>query len=160
MKKKLLAGVLMLMLAVSAVGCGSKTTEESAAASASGEQSKQEQERSYNYYTADQVKSAIENNDDIILVDIQVEDEWNAHHIKGAISTKAYPVKTDEEKAKVDAVFSQLEGENPIIVVCPGGKGGAQRTVQHLEEKGIKAERLFILENGQGGWPYDELLEK
>ena len=156
MKKKLLAGILMLMLAVSAVGCGSKPAEESAATSAAGEQ----QERTYQYYTADQVKSAIENKDGIILVDIQVEDEWNAHHIKGAISTKAYPVKTDEEKAKVDAVLSQLEGENPIIVVCPGGKGGAQRTVQHLEEKGIKAERLFILENGQGGWTYDELLEK
>ncbi|MCT4563163.1 MAG: rhodanese-like domain-containing protein [Maledivibacter sp.] len=158
MKKKLLVGVLMLTLAVSAVGCGSKPVEESSGASS--EQPKQEQERTYNYYTAEQVKEAVEKGDDITLLDIQVEDEWNAHHIKGAISTKAYPVKSDEEKAKVDAVISQLEGDNPIIIVCPGGKGGAQRTVQHLEGKGIKAERLFILENGQGGWPYDELLEK
>ena len=159
MKKKLLAGVLMLMLAVSAVGCGSKPAEESAVASAAGEQ-QQAQERTYNYYTAEQVKAAIENEDDITIVDIQVEDEWNAHHLKGAISTKAYPVKTDEETAKIDAVLTQLEGENPIIIVCPGGKGGAQRTIQRLEEKGIKAERLFIIENGQGGWPYEELLEK
>ncbi|WFD09703.1 rhodanese-like domain-containing protein [Tepidibacter hydrothermalis] len=149
MKKKILALLLMAILAVSVVGCASNETEKTTA-----------EEKTYQYYTAEQVKDAIENGDDITLVDIQVEDEWNAHHIKGAISTKAYPVKTDEERAKVDAVIPQLEGDNPIIVVCPGGKGGAQRTVEHLTESGIKPERLFILENGQGGWPYDELLEK
>jgi thiosulfate/3-mercaptopyruvate sulfurtransferase len=151
MKKKLLALLLMMILAVSVVGCGSNEVEEKAT---------QEQEKTYQYYTAEQVKEAVENGDDITLVDIQVEEEWNKHHIKGAISTKAYPVKTDEERAKVDAVIPELKGDNPIIVVCPGGKGGAQRTVDHLSESGIKSERLFILENGQGGWPYDELLEK
>ena len=149
MKKKLLALLLMMILAVSVVGCASNEGEETT-----------KEEKTYQYYTAEQVKEAIENGDDITLVDIQVEEEWNAHHIKGAISTKAYPVKTDEERANVDNVIPQLEGDNPIIVVCPGGKGGAQRTVEHLTESGIKAERLFILENGQGGWPYDELLEK
>ncbi|CAH2212168.1 rhodanese-like domain-containing protein [Tepidibacter aestuarii] len=149
MKKKILALLLMMILAVSVVGCGSNEVQEN-----TGE------EKTYQYYTAEQVKEAIENGDDITLVDIQVEEEWNAHHIKGAISTKAYPVKTDEERAKVDAVIPKLEGDNPIIVVCPGGKGGAQRTIDHLIKSGVKAERLFILENGQGGWPYDELLEK
>ncbi|WP_099191798.1 rhodanese-like domain-containing protein [Tepidibacter mesophilus] len=149
MKKKISALLLMMILAVSVVGCGSNEVKEN-----TGE------EKTYQYYTAEQVKEAIENGEDITLVDIQVEEEWNAHHIKGAISTKAYPVKTDEERAKVDTVIPKLEGDNPIIVVCPGGKGGAQRTIDHLIEKGIKPERLFILENGQGGWPYDELLEK
>lgn len=158
MKKKFLAGVLMIMLATSMVGCGAKATENNVAQNTDAQV--QEQERTYQYYTAEQVKTAIENKDDIILVDIQVEDQWNEHHIKGAISTKAYPVKTDEEKAKVDAILAKLEGDNPIIIVCPGGKGGAQNTVKRLEEKEIAPERLFILQNGQGGWPYEELLEK
>lgn len=156
MKKKILAGLLMLTLVVSMVGCGSKDTQETVKEE---NQQAQSEEKTYQYYTAKQVKEAIKNGDDITLVDIQVEEEWNAHHIKGAISTKAYPVENDEQKANIDAVIPKLEGENLIIVVCPGGKLGAQRTVDYLNENGISAERLFILENGQGGWPYDELLE-
>ncbi|MCT4596005.1 MAG: rhodanese-like domain-containing protein [Anaeromicrobium sp.] len=162
MKKKLLAGLLMVTLSLSVVGCGAKESQETTGGENQKVESQQQQseEKVYQYYTADQVKEAIEKGDDIILVDIQVEEEWNKHHIKGAISTKAYPVKTDEERGKVQAVIPKLEGDNPIIVVCPGGKGGAQRTINYLSESGIKDERLFILENGQGGWPYDELLEK
>ncbi|WP_077369327.1 rhodanese-like domain-containing protein [Anaerosalibacter sp. Marseille-P3206] len=115
----------------------------------------------FNYRTAEEVKANIENNDDIILLDIQPEDAWEEHHIQGAIPTHAYPVETDEDKAKFDGVMSDLESsEDPIIIICPGGKKGAERTYNYLIEKGIKEDRLFILENGQGGWPYDELLEK
>ena len=96
----------------------------------------------------------------MILLDIQVEEEWEAHHIKGAIPTHAYPVKTDEEKAKLDVVIDDLQGDQPIIVICPGGGGAATRTIEYLETKGIAPERLFILENGQSKWPYEDLLEK
>jgi len=122
---------------------------------------KKEGSAEFNYRTAEEVKANIENNDDIILLDIQPEDAWNEHHIQGAIPTHAYPVETEEDKAKFDGVMSDLESsEAPIIIVCPGGKKGAERTYKYLLEKGIKEDRLFILENGQNGWPYDELLEK
>jgi len=137
--------ILVLALALVVTGCTSNTNTPA--------------ENTYNYYTAEQTKKAIENNEDIILLDIQVEEEWNAHHIKGAIPTHAYPVKTDEDKAKLDEVLPHLEGEQPIIVICPSGAGGAQRTIDYLGTKGIDSDRLFILENGQGQWPYDELLE-
>ncbi len=142
---KKLTWVLLLVLILSLIisGCTNKDNVES----------------DYQYYTAEQTKSAIENNDDIILLDIQVEEEWNAHHIKGAIPTYAYPVKTDEEKGKLDKVLPQLEGEAPIIVICPGGAGGATRTIDYLKTKDIEGDRLFILENGQSKWSYDELLE-
>jgi thiosulfate/3-mercaptopyruvate sulfurtransferase len=44
-------------------------------------------------------------------------------------------------------------------VICPGGAGGAKRTIDYLESENIDGDRLFILENGQGKWPYEELLD-
>lgn len=162
MKKLPILAALVISTSLIFTGCGS-ASQETAETPAAEEQAPAEQapaERTFNYYTAEQTKQAIENKEDILLIDIQVEDEWNQHHIQGAIPTYAYPVETDEQKAKLEEVSSQLEGEQPIVIVCPGGKGGAQRTVAYFESKGIAPERLFILENGQKGWPYDELLEK
>ncbi len=145
---KKVGSILLLTLCIALImsGCTSKSKDTTV-------------ENTYSYYTAEETKEAIEKGSDIILLDIQVEEEWSAHHIKGAIQTHAYPVKTDEERAKLDAVLSQLEGEQPIIVICPGGGGGATRTIDYLITKGVKADRLFILQNGQSKWPYAELLE-
>lgn len=137
--------VIMLALALIVSGCIKKerTTDE----------------KTYQYYTAEETKKFIEEGKDWIMLDIQVEDEWNAHHIEGAIPTYAYPVKEDADRAKLEAILPQLEGDKEILVICPGGGGGATRTVDYLVSKGIDAKRLFILENGQSKWPYDELLE-
>lgn len=149
MKKILLLCSMLLVITLSLVGCGSKDKE-----SAEGE-------KKYNYYTADQLKEAIESKKDITLVDIQPKEDYDKHHIEGTIPTYAYPAEKDEEKAKIDTVLPKLEeSNNPIVVVCPGGGGGAKNTINYLESKGIKSDRMFILENGQKGWPYKELLEK
>lgn len=149
MKKKL-SLVLAICIAMSfmLMGCGK-------ASSGSGD-------KEYQYYTADQLKTAIENKDAIYLLDIQVEDDYAAHHIVGTIPTYAYPADTAELTAKIDVALDEITKTNdPIIVVCPGGGGGAKKTIDYLtSEKNIDASRLFILENGQKGWPYDELLEK
>lgn len=149
MRKSLVLTISLLMASILLlVGCSSKPT-------ASVE------EKEYQYYTAEQTKEAIESNKDMILLDIQVEEEYNAHHIVGTIPTYAYPAKTAEEKAKLDVALPELNAsEDPIIVVCPGGGGGAKNSINYLIEKGIDADRLFILENGQKGWTYTELLEK
>lgn len=92
-----------------------------------------------------------------------MESEYQAHHIQGAVPTYAYPVKTEEEKAKVKVrkVVPELKAsQDPIVVICPKGAGGAQNTVNYLASQGIDPSRLFILKNGQGGWPYPELLAK
>lgn len=114
----------------------------------------------YNFYTQDQLKQAIENNEDMLLVDIQVADEYAAHHIVGAVETNAYPVKTDEEKALLTGVIEQAKTEeNPVVIVCPRGGGGAQRTYKHMVAEGMNPAQLYILEKGQAGWPYATLLE-
>jgi len=115
----------------------------------------------YKYYTQDQVKHNIENQVPFVLLDIQVEDEFDLHHIKGATASYAYPIKSDDDKSKLDALLPTLEASNNrIVIVCPKGGGGAERTVNYLLEKGIDDNRLFILENGQAGWSHEDLLNK
>lgn len=115
--------------------------------------------KDYQYYTAEEIKKFLEEGKDLLFVDIQVEEEWEAHHLKGAIPTYAYPVETEEDRKKIDAILPQLEGDQDIVVICPRGGGGATRTVDYLIEKGIDPNRIFILKGGQEKWPYDEFLE-
>jgi rhodanese-related sulfurtransferase len=94
------------------------------------------------------------------ILDIQVEAEFASHHISGALATYAYPVKNDSDKSKVEALVEKLKSSaDPVVIVCPRGAGGATRTYDYLLERGIAAERLQILENGQSGWNYAELTE-
>lgn len=152
--KKLLSLTAFIFLSLSVVFTGC-SKEESKTSTSSTEQ------KEFKYYTAEETKKAIEEKKDIILLDIQVEEEFKAHHINGVIPTYAYPVKSDEDKAKLEKVLPDLQkSKSPIIIVCPGGAGGAERTFAYLSEKGIDKDRLYILEKGQKGWPYEELLEK
>lgn len=156
MKKLLsLTAVVFLTFSVLLTGCSKEASQTTNTSSSSSEQ------KEFKYYTAEQTKKAIEEKKDIILIDIQVEDDFKAHHIKGVVPTYAYPVKSDEDKAKLEKVLPDLQkSKAPIVIVCPGGAGGAEKTFAYLSEKGIDKDRLFILEKGQKGWPYEELLEK
>ena len=117
--------------------------------------------KQYNYLAPEELKTRIESGDQQCILDIQVQEEYTEHHIKGAVPTYAYPVKTEAEKNRIEAEVAKLaEDEDPIIIVCPRGGGGAERTYDYLLNKGIEPHRLYILEKGQGGWPYEELLEK
>lgn len=116
-------------------------------------------EYAYNYYAPDHLKAALEAETALTLLDIQPEDDFAAHHITSALETNAYPVKSDEDKAKLDATLEALKAETTdIVIVCPRGGGGAERTYQHLQTQGIDPSRLFILEGGQADWPYAELM--
>jgi len=136
---------------VSLVGCTAATETSS--------ETETPEEIVFNYYTADTLKESLASEKQMHLIDIQVEDEYSAHHIQSAVATYAYPVKSDEDKAKLDLILSELTAdENPIVIVCPRGGGGAERTFKHLQASGLDTSRLFILENGQEGWPHAELL--
>ena len=116
---------------------------------------------SYQYLTPADVKQKIVDQAPMLLVDIQVEDEFASHHIVGALDTYAYPVKSDADRAKLNGVLQQaLSNTDPVVIVCPRGAGGAKRAYDHLASQGVAGERLFILEKGQQGWSYPELLEK
>ena len=114
----------------------------------------------YNYISAADLESRLIDNQITNIVDIQVEDEFSQHHIKGAIPTYAYPVKSDADRAKLDPTIEQLNNnDDPVVIVCPRGGGGAKRTYDYLVQQSIPEQRLLILEKGQKGWPYTALLE-
>jgi len=93
----------------------------------------------------------------MILVDICPADQFAAGHIKGAIETNAYPVKTDEEKALLAKQLPKIQGSTAdVIILCPKGGGGAKNTFDFYKSKGVDTKRLMILENGVSGWPYEK----
>lgn len=142
---KILIFTLVTIMSLSLVGCSKKDSRNP----------------DYQYKTKKEVKTAIEDKDSLILLDIQVKKEYDKHHIKGTIPTYAYPVKSNTDKKKLDNTLPTLkENNDPILVICPGGAGGATRTIDYLKKKGISKDRLYILENGQSGWTYDDLLAK
>jgi len=116
---------------------------------------------SYQYLTSADIKQKITDQVPMILVDIQVEEEFAKHHLVGALDTYAYPVKSDADREKLKSVMTQvLPSIDPVVIVCPRGGGGAKRAYDYMLGQGVAGDRLFILEKGQQSWPYPELLEK
>ena len=114
----------------------------------------------YTYISAADLEARLNAKLPTHIVDIQVEEEFVQQHIKGATPTYAYPVKSDADRAKLDTTVEQIKGNNdPVVIVCPRGAGGAKRTYDYLLQQGIPAERLLILEKGQEGWSCMPLTE-
>jgi rhodanese-related sulfurtransferase len=107
----------------------------------------------YRYLSGPELERKLKAHESMDVVDIQVLPEFAKHHIQGAIPTYSYPVKSAEDKSKLDAVLPKLRASTgPVVIVCPRGAGGAERAYEHLKERGIPEARLFILEKGQAGW--------
>lgn len=117
-------------------------------------------DKNYNYISAADLETRLTDNLPTNIVDIQVEEEFSQHHITGAIPTHAYPVKSDDDRAKLDATIGQLDSNaDPVVIICPRGAGGATRTYDYLLQQGVAEDRLLILEKGQAGWSYAEHTE-
>jgi rhodanese-related sulfurtransferase len=115
----------------------------------------------YQYVSADDLKQKLEKHEDVLLLDIQVANEFAQHHLAGAIATYAYPVKSESDIAKLQTVLVQaIATVKPVIIICPRGAGGAKRTYDYLKNQGVSEARLLILEGGQQKWPFQQLLAK
>lgn len=80
---------------------------------------------SYNYISAERLEQMLRQKAAVTIVDIQLEEEFAAGHISGAQPTYAYPVKSGQDQAKLDAILSQLNStDTPVVIVCPRGAGG------------------------------------
>lgn len=114
---------------------------------------------SFNYLEADQFKEWIERDKPVIIVDIQVKDEFAAHNFPGSIETNAYPVKTEAQQKQIaPALEAYKKTGNDVVVVCPRGGGGAKRCYSYLKSQGVPEEKLTILKGGIAKWPYRDML--
>ncbi len=110
----------------------------------------------YNYLAPEAAKERMAKDPSLFILDIQPGEDFAKGHLDGATSTTAYPVKSDADRAKLDALMPSLkEKTGDVLIVCPAGGGGATRTFDYLEKEGIARERLLILEGGQKGWPFE-----
>lgn len=124
------------------VGCGGKVKENA----------------KYNYISADETAKLMrEDATKLVLVDIQEKPDFTEEHLKGALATYAYPVKTDAEKARLAELIPQIKPNQKVVIVCPRGGGGADRAYDFYLEKGLKKEQLYTLKGGQYEWPRDKI---
>lgn len=112
----------------------------------------------YRYVKQDTFKGWLESGRPMIIVDIQAPEAFAKGHFKGALETNAYPVKSDEEKKRLDATLEKINAtRDDVVIVCPRGGGGAKSTCDYLKSRGVDENRLLILEKGSEGWPWPEL---
>ena len=112
----------------------------------------------YQYVSPEKFKEWQESGKKTIVVDIQLPAEFGKRHFKGSIETNAYPVKSDEERKKLEKALEQIKLlQEDVVIVCPRGGGGAKNTYDYLKGKGVDEKRLFILAKGMEGWPYAEM---
>ena len=109
----------------------------------------------YNYISQDETKTRLASGPAMQIVDICPVEMFAEGHLPGSMETNAYPVKTDEERARLDKVLPVVSAsKDDVVIVCPGGAGGAKRAYDFFREKGVAEARLKILEKGMKGWPY------
>ena len=112
----------------------------------------------YRSVKPDTFKGWLEGGRPMIIVDIQPPEGFAKGHFKGAVETNAYPVKSDEEKKRLDVIMEKIgASKDDIVIVCPRGGGAARNTYDYLKSKGVEESRLYILEKGSEGWPWPEL---
>lgn len=116
--------------------------------------------QNYNFLKAEDFKKWVDSSKKIHIIDVQREEDFRKKHIKGSIGTDAYPVKTEQDKVKLDKVISRVKIDNlDIVIVCPRGGGAAKNAFDYLKSKGINEKRLYILEGGIKGFPYKEMCQ-
>lgn len=117
--------------------------------------------QSFNTIAPAELKKRLDAGDKPLLLDIQVEQDFARHHIAGAQPTFAYPAKSDAERAKLKPMVERiLSSQDDVVIVCPAGGGGARNTYDFLKSQGVPESRMRILEKGQKGWPYPELVKQ
>lgn len=117
--------------------------------------------QSMNTITPAELKKRLEAGDKPLLLDIQPEADFSKHHLPGATPTYAYPAKSESDQAKLRPALARiLGGKEEVVIVCPAGGGGARNTYEFLKSQGVPESRMRILEKGQKGWPYQELVRQ
>ena len=94
-----------------------------------------------------------------LVVDVQTYGGYMQMHFPGSLTTYAYPVRTLDQKKRVESVIPAIKKSGkPVVLVCPGGITGAPNARLHLLAKGIPNKRLYVLAGGTWGFPWKNML--
>ena len=97
--------------------------------------------------------------DKALVVDVQTYGGYTQMHFPGSLPTHAYPVRTAEQKKRVESVIPAIKKtRKPVVLICPGGITGAPNARIHLLSKGIPNKRLFVLQGGTWGFPWKNMM--
>lgn len=99
----------------------------------------------YHKVTAEQAKERLDSGDELILLDVRTQDEFNAGHIAGAI---LLPNETITETEQPD-ILPDLNAE--ILIYCRSGNRSAQ-AAKKLVAQGYTNVYDF---GGIIDWPYE-----
>jgi rhodanese-related sulfurtransferase len=72
-------------------------------------------------------------NDDVVLLDVRRDDEWEAGHASGAVHIP------DDQLADR---LAELPVDTQVFVACHGGGGRSTRITEFLTQQGYRARRL------------------
>jgi thiosulfate/3-mercaptopyruvate sulfurtransferase len=68
-----------------------------------------------------------------LVVDVQTYGGYTQMHFPGSLPTHAYPVRTPDQKKRVESVIPAIKKtKKPVVLVCPGGITGAPNARVHL----------------------------
>ena len=122
--------VLLLLLAITLIGCGSREDENTA---------------SYQQITAEEAKAMMEEQPEAVVLDVREQDEYDAGHIPGAV---LLPVSTINEETAASAI---PEKDTVVLVYCRSGNR-SKTASQALADLGYTQIYEF---GGIKDWPYD-----
>ena len=114
----------------------------------------------YQYMTPDQLVERLDKKQGVMLVDIRPEENFNAGHLPGAVSTNSYPNSTREQWEALDAIKADAEASlDPVVIIGMNGKEGAQNAISYLASQGVDERKFHILEGGGNNRPLADMLE-
>lgn len=100
----------------------------------------------------DTLREKLENDEDVCVVDIRPEDDYEDGHIEGSenrpIRDALLSGNVDEALAKLD----NLPDDEELVMVCDAGVASTE-TARTLEEQGRDASAL---DGGMNAWDADE----
>jgi rhodanese-related sulfurtransferase len=101
---------------------------------------KPKESRNYTSINTDEARRMLENDQNIMLIDVRNENEYNSEHLKNA---KNIPLNQLEKRIK------KLPRDKDIIIYCQTGSRSI-RAIRKLEVNGFN--RLSHMHEGLRGW--------
>jgi glyoxylase-like metal-dependent hydrolase (beta-lactamase superfamily II) len=93
------------------------------------------------------LNARLENNDDLLILDIRHEDEFEDWQIPGSVNIDVFDELRDDPAAAAD-MLSRVPDDEEVVTVCAAGVRSATAT-ELLQEMGYEAKTLI---DGMNGW--------